>query len=134
MNDETNITVTEQDYEKLSLLLLHTASEACELLEEELSRATIVPQKEISREIVTMNSTVRFIDEETRRPSELTLVYPKDADVEKMKVSVLAPVGTALLGLRIGQSIQWPMPNGKTRTLKVLSIVFQPEATEHWEL
>jgi regulator of nucleoside diphosphate kinase len=131
MNDETNITVTEQDYEKLSLLLLHTNTE---LLEEELSRATIVPQKEISRDIVTMNSTVRFIDEETMRQSELTLVYPKDADVEKMKVSVLAPVGTALLGLRIGQSIQWPMPNGKKRTLKVLSIIFQPEATEHWEL
>jgi regulator of nucleoside diphosphate kinase len=70
-----------------------------------------------------MNSVVRFVDEETHCEAELSLVYPNEADIEKMKISILAPVGTALLGLRTGQTIGWEMPTGKIRRLKVLSIL-----------
>jgi regulator of nucleoside diphosphate kinase len=59
---------------------------------------------------------------------EMTLVYPRDADLASGRISVLAPVGAALLGLSVGQSIEWPMPHGGTRRLKVSAILFQPEA------
>lgn len=134
MDNQIPITVTEQDYERLSLLLLHIHDESSDQLEDELSRAQVLPQTEIPNDTVTMNSTITFVDEETKKESKLTLVYLKDADVEQMKVSILAPVGTALLGLSIGQSIGWPLPNGKVRRLKVLSIIYQPEASQDWQL
>jgi regulator of nucleoside diphosphate kinase len=58
----------------------------------------------------------------------LTLVYPRDADGSAHKVSVLAPVGSALLGLRVGETIDWPMPGGRSARLQVLAIRYQPEA------
>ncbi|MNL89062.1 Regulator of nucleoside diphosphate kinase [compost metagenome] len=61
-------------------------------------------------------------------------MYPKDADVTKSCISVLAPVGVALLGLRVGQAIKWPMPNGDLRQLQVTGIKYQPEASGDWEL
>lgn len=130
--ESQKILISEQDYERLSLLIHHTESRQSEVLEEELARAQIVPQTEIPKEVVTMNSKIRFVDEVTKKESEVTLVYPKDADVTKGQVSVLAPVGTALIGLRLGQSIEWPMPNGPRR-LRVISIIYQPEAEGHWD-
>ncbi len=130
---QQSLLMTEQDYERLSLLVQHSESRAASQLEEELARATVLPQDKIPKDIVTMNSKIRFVDEETGKESEVTLVYPKDADVTSRKVSVLAPVGMALIGLRVGQSIEWPMPNGP-RKLKVVSILYQPEAEGHWEL
>lgn len=132
MND--SLLVTDQDYERLVLLLQNTNSPLAAALEEELGRATIIAQKEIPPDIVTMNSTVAFVALETDKESEITLVYPKDADVTKACISVLAPVGVALLGLRIGQAIEWPMPNGERRHLKVTGIKFQPEAAGNWDL
>ena len=134
MNMNDSLLVTDQDYERLVLLLQNTNSPLAAALEEELGRATIVAQKEIPPDIVTMNSTVAFKALETDKESEITLVYPKDADVTKACISVLAPVGVALLGLRIGQEIEWPMPNGERRHLKVTGIKFQPEAAGDWEL
>lgn len=131
--EQQGILLTEQDFERLSLLVQHSESKTAELLEEELARATVLPQNEIPKDIVTMNSTIRFVDEDNGKNSEVTLVYPQDADVTKRKVSVLAPVGMALIGLKVGQSIEWPMPNGH-RTLKVISIIYQPEAAGHWDL
>ena len=79
-----------------------------------------------------MNSTARFkvvgAGGDTGEERELTLVYPRDADGQPDKVSILAPVGSALLGLRIGDTIEWPVPGGRTIRLQVLSIRFQPEA------
>lgn len=132
MND--SLLVTDQDYERLVLLLQNTNSPTAAALEEELGRATLVPQKEIPKDVVTMNSTVAFIALETGKESEITLVYPKDADVTKSCISVLAPVGVALLGLRVGQAIKWPMPNGDLRQLQVTGIKYQPEASGDWEL
>ncbi len=118
--------ITEQDYERLSLLVYHAGQQGS-ALEEELGRATVIPQQNTPRDLVTMNSSVCFVDE-SGNEREVTLVYPADADVTKMKVSVLAPVGAALIGMRLGRKIEWPMPNGKSNRLQVVSVSYQPEA------
>jgi regulator of nucleoside diphosphate kinase len=129
-----SILITEQDFERLALLILHSSGPNAAILEEELGRAEVVSQKKIPNDVVTMNSVVTFVSRETGKESEIKLVYPKDADVTKGHVSVLAPVGVALIGLRVGQSIDWPMPNGQSRQLAVTGIKYQPEANGDWEL
>ena len=94
----------------------------------ELARADIVEPAQMPDDVITMNSTARFRDETTGDERELTLVYPKDADGSADKLSILAPVGSALLGLRVGHRIEWPLPGGRTTALRVLSIRYQPEA------
>jgi len=128
---DRHIVVTEADFERLSRLVLaqprRNATE-CGALEEELSRADVVGSDEISPDVVTMNSRARFVDEDVREEFEMTLVYPRDADLAQGRVSVLAPVGAALLGLSVGQAIEWPLPNGGTKRLRVSAVVYQPEA------
>ncbi len=128
-----SILVTHEDYERLALLLQHTEGRGAQALEEELSRAEVIPQKEIPTDVVTMNSVVKFLAVENNKESEIKLVYPQDADVTKSRVSILAPVGIALIGLRVGETIDWPMPNGQSRHLKVTAISYQPEAEGHWD-
>lgn len=125
------ILISDQDFERLSLLVQHAEGRGADLLDEELARAQVVRQDQIPNDIVTMNSKIRFVDEVSGKDSEVTLVYPKDSDVTSGHVSVLAPVGMALIGLKVGQSIEWPMPNGP-RKLKVISIIYQPEAAGDW--
>ena len=132
MEPTVGIYITEKDYERLSLLIQHSDTRAASQLEEELARAKVVPQDQIPINIVTMNSKVRFKDEVSDKESEVTLVYPQDADVTKSQVSILAPGGLALIGLKEGQSIEWPMPNG-VRKLKVVEIIYQPEAAQNWD-
>lgn len=134
MATEESILITEQDFERLALLVQHSDGPNADALDEELGRAQVVPQKEIPTDVVTMNSIVTFSSLDSAKETEIKLVYPKDADVTKGHVSVLAPVGIALIGLRIGQSIDWPMPNGQSRQLKVTGIKYQPEAQGDWEL
>ena len=134
MTSPTKLLITDQDYERLALLVLHSETNSSAALEEELGRAQVVSQKEIPSDVVTMNSRIKFIDDETKKETEITLVYPKDADVTKGQVSILAPVGIALIGLRVGQTIDWPMPTGIFRKLKVTGIAYQPEASGNWEL
>ena len=94
----------------------------------ELARADIVEPEQVPDDVITMNSTARFRDETSGDERELTLVYPKDADGSADKLSILAPVGSALLGLRVGHRIEWPLPGGRSTALRVLSIRYQPEA------
>jgi regulator of nucleoside diphosphate kinase len=126
------IFVTQKDLERLTRLLeTHGSrrdSEARAALEEELGRAVVVESAQIPSDVVTMNSRVRFEDLDTGEQLEVVLVYPHEADVDQGKVSVLAPVGSALLGLSVGQSIRWPLPGGKTRHLGVVIVTYQPEA------
>ena len=75
-----------------------------------------------------MNSRVRFVEEDSGREYELELVYPRDARGEG-KVSVFAPVGSALLGVAVGQSIAWPLPGGRTGKLRIVAVTYQPEAS-----
>ncbi len=81
----------------------------------ELRRARVVPRPQLPPDVVTMNSTVRLRDLETGEEETYTLVFPADADIAKNKLSVLAPVGTALLGYRTGEVVEWPVPAGVSR-------------------
>jgi regulator of nucleoside diphosphate kinase len=93
----------------------------------ELDRADIVEPTDMPANVVTMNSTVHFADETSGKKFELTLVYP-EASGEPGTVSVLAPVGSALLGLSVGQSISWQVPGGHLLNLRILDVLYQPEA------
>ena len=97
-------------------------------LREEIERAEIVEPEAVPRNVVTMNSVVRFVDEDSGNESEVKLVFPGHADVEANRVSVLTPVGSALLGLSVGDSIDWPLPKGRRRRLRVVAVTYQPEA------
>ena len=130
MNQLPGIIVSSTDLQRLDALIQARKgpdSPGLQSLQEELVRATIVEPKDVPASVVTMNSTVRFAMEPTGREFELTLVYPKDLDREPNTISVLAPVGSALLGLSVGQEIAWPMPGGKTVTVRILEITYQPE-------
>ena len=98
------------------------------LLAEELDKADVVDSARVPPNVVTMYSRVRFEDEAAGTTREVTVVLPHDADPVSGKVSVLAPVGTALLGLAADQSIVWPFPDGSQRRLRVVEVVYQPEA------
>ncbi|MGE8397822.1 MAG: nucleoside diphosphate kinase regulator [Comamonas sp.] len=97
-------------------------------LEAELDRADVLDPADMPADVVTMNSSVRFTLQETGVTQTLTLVYPKEVDGSTDKVSVFAPVGTALLGLRVGDTLQLPSPTGKTVTVRVDAITYQPES------
>ena len=81
-------------------------------LEAELKRARIVPAEDVPRDVVTMNSKVLLYDLDTREREVFTLVYPWQADADNYRISVLAPVGTAMIGCRVGDVIKWPVPAG----------------------
>ncbi len=132
MESKRTIFVTHRDHELLTRLLgsgnpsRDRAARAA--LEEELGRAVVVESAEIPPDVVTMNSRVRFEDVDSGERLEMTLVYPGNASVDQGRISVLAPVGSALLGLSVGQSIRWPLPGGRTRHLRVVGVTYQPEA------
>lgn len=96
-------------------------------LEAELDRADVVEPQEIPSSVVTMNSTVRFRVDSTDEEFCLTLVYPKDVDASGGTISILAPVGSALLGLSEGDQIEWPKPGGGTLQVRIVEVVNQPE-------
>lgn len=126
-----SLIVSSTDFNRLETLLDSPALRhlpAAVALLEELNRAEVLPSQQIPDNVVTMNSTVDCIDETSGEHYRLTLVYPHDADVEKHRVSVLAPVGSALLGLSIGQAIDWPTPGGRHLRLRVTGIEYQPES------
>lgn len=102
-------------------------------LEQELNRANIVAPEEIPPEAITMNSKVLLKDLDLGEVAEYTLVYPDDANLAENKISVLAPIGTALLGYREGDVISWKVPAGVVK-LKVEKIIYQPEAAGDFEL
>ncbi|HEY7872225.1 MAG TPA: nucleoside diphosphate kinase regulator [Rudaea sp.] len=118
--------------EKLIDALPDTAFPGKKDLEAELARAQIVAPKDVPPTVVTMNSTVRFEVESSHDEFQLTLVYPKDIDASGEKISILAPVGSALLGLSQGDEIEWPKPGGGVLRVRIKEVVYQPErAGEH---
>ena len=130
---QSAITVSRIDMDRIEALLERLpAAEADRLqaLRAELDRAEVVEPAAMPPQIVTMNSTVVFEDEANGEKLTLTLVYPAGAGAPGT-VSIFAPVGSALLGLARGQQIDWPMPDGHKRRLKVLEITYQPEAAGH---
>jgi len=96
-------------------------------LEAELERAKIVDPEDVPATVVTMNSTVKFKVDSSQDEFCLTLVYPKDVDTSGEKISILAPVGSALLGLSQGDEIEWPRPGGGTLRVRIEEVSYQPE-------
>jgi regulator of nucleoside diphosphate kinase len=130
-----NIFITEPDMEKLRHLLdsarrsTSRDQEHLATLEEELDRAHVVSPSEVPTDVVTMNSKVRMTDLNTGKEMTYTLVFPRDADFAQGKISVLAPIGTAILGYRAGDVIEWKVPGGN-RKIQVERILHQSEAAE----
>lgn len=125
------IHVTEQDWRRLNSLLTTARRRGSlaedEALDAELSRAEVVPSSAIAPDVVTMNSQVRFALSDGR-VCVRTLVYPWDADAERGRVSVLAPLGQALLGLSVNDVMPWSLPDGRVVKVRVLEVLYQPEA------
>ena len=118
------------DLERIEALLEREIdAPATTALRRELDRADVREPQDMPDDVITMRSTARFVDEDSGEEREMTLVYPPQADGSAGRVSILAPVGSALLGLRVGQGIDWPLPGGRRARLRVLAIRYQPEAS-----
>ncbi|HNR10368.1 nucleoside diphosphate kinase regulator [Nitrosomonas sp. H1_AOB3] len=130
MSIKPKIMISSLDAERLEILLETLSQNAFpgrDDLEAELARAEVVDPEEIPPTVVTMNSTVRFRVESSAEEFCLTLVYPKDVDTSGEKISILAPVGSALLGLAQGDEIEWPKPGGGVLRVRIMEVTYQPE-------
>ncbi|UJF22722.1 nucleoside diphosphate kinase regulator [Shewanella sp. OMA3-2] len=130
MNNRPEITISSLDADRLYNLIESLPTKnlvGVAELEVELARANIVEPTEIPPTIVTMNSTVKFSVESSKEEFMLTLVYPKNLDAAGDKISILAPVGSALLGLSQGDEIEWPKPGGGFIKIRIEEIFYQPE-------
>jgi len=130
--EKRTIYITKLDMERLKERILESETiperDKAHLteLEHELLRAEIVSPQEIPADVITMNSTVLLKDLDTNKELTYTLVFPADADAGQNKISVLAPIGTAMIGYRVGDIISWEVPAGQRR-LKVKKVIYQPE-------
>jgi len=126
-----NLTVSTHDARRLEALLQgQTGRDApmAGLLEQELARATLVEPTEVPANVVTMHSRVVCRDESSGEQHDVELVYPGEADADLGRVSVFAPLGAALLGLTVGDAIDWPVPGGRTTRVRVMAVPYQPVA------
>ena len=128
------IMITEKDYAKLIELIQKEREfgsddkkEHLKELESELSLAQIVPANMIPKGVITMNSKVLLRDMTSGEDMPYELVYPEEADLLEDKISILAPIGTAVLGFKEGSIINWRVPEGMVK-LKVKKVLYQPEA------
>ncbi len=111
-----NLIISDKDFVRLSKLDNHG------LLSYELSRAVVVPEDQVPPNVVRMNTRVVYLDESNGISREVELVFPEEVDLDVGKISVLSPVGSALLGLEEGQTIDWSFPNDPSRRLRVMSV------------
>lgn len=129
MTELPQIYLTQHDLDRLFKLVEgQPGGNRLEKLESELVRANVVARENIPDDVVTMNSRVIFENESTGERREVTLVYPGSADIDEGKISILVPIGTALLGLRVGQSIDWELPSGEKQRYRIIKVPYQPEA------
>lgn len=136
---QRNIFITEYDLKRLRDLIADAMSTEyrnspyLEQLKEELKRGQAVAPAEVPPDVITMNSRARLLDMEDNEEMEFTLVFPQDASPAEGKISILAPIGTAMLGSREGDIFSWQVPDGM-RKIKVIKILFQPEASGNFDL
>jgi len=127
------ILITHADMRKLTDLLeantnsLKRDQQYLGMLAHELERAEVVDSESIPSNVITMHSRAQVRDLDSRKDTGYTLVFPAEADINEHRISVLAPIGTAILGYREGDKIEWKVPGG-LRRLKVLKVLYQPEA------
>jgi regulator of nucleoside diphosphate kinase len=133
-----NIIITHEDRNKLALLVdAHAADSNNDLidsLDQEINRARIVEPGEIPPDVVTMNSRVVFRDDGSQSTQTVTLVYPGQENSVEGRISILTPVGAALLGLSEGQNISYATPDGRQKSLTLLKVLYQPEAASQTDL
>lgn len=122
--------LTELDYARLTAL----ARDHGGAMAEALDAASVVPGRAVPPDIVTMYSQVALADCASGRRWTLTVCYPADAEPSAGFVSVLSPVGSSLLGRRVGETVRWPLPDGTEGAARVLDILFQPEASGDYRL
>ena len=129
---QPEIYVTTHDYERLSALAdfyqARRRGVVVNFLIDELERAELVPAADVGPKVVTMNSRVRIMDPDTALCRTVTLVYPREEDSLRGKVSVFTPLGTALLGLPEGGRMEWRTLDGRTKSVAVLEVEYQPES------
>ncbi len=121
-----NFRKLQETIDSLRLLADVLEKESLDKLEAELRRATIIDQDKTPDDVVTMNSTVCLMDIESGKEETYKLVYPSDADIEENKISVLAPIGTAIIGYKAGDVVEWRVPAG-ARKILIKEIIHQPE-------
>ena len=130
--DQPPIRVTTWDHFRLSAVVdafrLRGWEPVVDFLGDELDRAELVEPAAIPRDVATMHSCVRFVDRDTGEARTVTLVYPGEEDSRQGRISVVAPVGSALIGLRAGDTMPWRTPDGRAKRLSVLEVRHQPEA------
>ncbi len=129
-----SITISSLDADKLETLLgtMPPDAPAREALLAELARADIVEPQDMPAGVVTMHSTVRFEIAPQEGQFCLTLAYPKEMHQLADGLSIFTPVGTALLGLSAGDTIDWPRPDGQLGHVHVLEVLYQPERAGHY--
>ena len=133
------ILITSLDHARLSNLLINQRSDGAQgktnlqKLAKELYRAVKVEPEKIPADVVTMNTVIEFTDLDNNISKELKLVYPQNADIRRGYVSVMAPIGTALLGYKKGDIIEWDVPAGKKKFL-IREILYQPEANGEYAI
>jgi regulator of nucleoside diphosphate kinase len=135
---ELGVVITEADFDRLKHLVDSPRYRATHpvlltTLKKELERGTVVAPGEMPEGVVTMHSRVRVRDLKAGESETYTLVYPDEADILAGRLSVLAPLGIALLGARVGQVVEFDAPAG-TRRLKVEKVLYQPEAARDFHL
>lgn len=130
---QDTIYITRTDKSRLTDLIQRTLREGgpdiahLRSLGEELERAKVVESADVPNNVITMNSTVRISDLETGESFTYTLTYPDKANIDEGRLSILAAVGTGLLGYRVGDVVEWPVPAG-IRKMRIDELVYQPEA------
>lgn len=135
----STISITQFDKQRLSHLLTGISRdenpdrEDLWSLEQEIARAEVITSREATADLVTMNSRFRVTDLDSGQSMEYTLVFPHEANYKEGRISILAPLGTALLGFRVGDVVEWRMPAG-TRRLRIDEILYQPESEGHYHL
>lgn len=132
------IVITSTDLERLRELIRdnkHLSDEKqayLDALSKELDSAEVVPPQQVPPDVVTMNSTVGVRVDGGKRGMAFTLVFPERADLDNNRISILAPIGTALLGYRIGDEVEWEVPAGR-RKYRIEKIQYQPEAAGNYD-
>ena len=130
MQTKPKIILSSIDMERLEMLMDKPEYQhlpGIDALQAELARADVLEPEQVPPTVVTMNSTVRFQMLPDNEEFELTLVYPRDMNGDPGRISVLAPVGSALLGLSVGQEIEWPVPGRRNIQVRISAVTFQPE-------
>jgi regulator of nucleoside diphosphate kinase len=140
MTIHSSIWLTAQDYNRLRLLLADLMRQSrgmqagIDALEELLDFARVVDPEKVPHNVVTMNSRVLFEDVRTGETGTVTIVYPADVDPTRGKISILSPVGAALLGEAESSEVELPLPHGRSRRIRIDKVLYQPEAQGEYAL